>query len=165
MSTISFIVPSERKMLQLGERLAHACFAANITKCVIYLHGDLGAGKTTLVRGFLRGSGYTQAVKSPTYTIVEPYSANDKTIYHFDLYRLVNAEELAYIGANDYFGADAICLIEWAEHGTGFIPAADLLCSLSHDATSAKRRLVVIEGKSEVGKKLIVKKQEKSVRQ
>lgn len=144
-------------MIKLGRKLATACCAAAIHKCVIYLQGELGAGKTTLTRGFLRALGYTQSVKSPSYTIVEPYKIDDIKIYHFDLYRLAHPEELAYIGARDYFSEEAICLIEWPENGQGFIPEADLICALTINENYVKKRLVTINSRSIIGRSIIQK--------
>ena len=119
-------IPNEDQMLALGVRFARACSQT----AVIFLYGDLGAGKTTLARGFLRGVGYEGKVKSPTYTLVEPYTLPERVIFHFDFYRLQDAVELEFIGIQDYFLTNAICLIEWPERGSGELPAADLSCYL-----------------------------------
>jgi len=101
------------------------------TKCVIFLQGDLGAGKTTLVRGFLRAAGYNGTVKSPTYNIVEEYAIAQQTVFHFDLYRLSAPEELEWIGINDYFAQQSIFFIEWPDLGLGFLPEPDIIIALS----------------------------------
>ena len=120
-------VYGEEAMENLGEVFSSALKSG----AVVYLEGDLGMGKTTLVRGVLRGLGYKGPVKSPTYTIVEPYELADVEAFHFDLYRVVDAEELEFMGIRDYFTDGGLCLIEWAEMGRGVLPEADLLVSLS----------------------------------
>ena len=93
---------------------------------VLGLHGSLGAGKSTLARGMLRGIGHHGTVKSPTYTLVEPYEVAGVSVHHFDLYRIADAQDLEFIGARDYFSYSDLCIIEWAERGEGALPRADL---------------------------------------
>lgn len=121
---------------------------------VIYLHGDLGAGKTTFTRGIVQGFGHTGKVKSPTYTLVEPYELERANVYHFDLYRLGDPEELEYMGIRDYFSAQAICVVEWPEKGGEFIPVPDLNITLSY---VGDERNIVINSASVRGSVIIEK--------
>jgi len=128
------IIPNEKAMMRLGGKIA-----AQFPKGgIVLLEGDLGAGKTTLVRGLLRSLGFQGTVKSPTYTLVEPYQINGRSIYHFDLYRLGDPEELEYMGGRDYWNSDALCLIEWPEKALGYLPEADLKLTLLHKGEQRK---------------------------
>lgn len=122
---------------------------SSATAFIIFLHGSLGAGKTTLVRGFMRGLGYEKKIKSPTYTLVEPYEIKDLKIFHFDFYRLKEAEELYYIGIQDYFSKDAICLIEWPEKGSSLLPPADLSCYITITRQGRELRLEALSERGE----------------
>ncbi|MDX5332802.1 MAG: tRNA (adenosine(37)-N6)-threonylcarbamoyltransferase complex ATPase subunit type 1 TsaE [Gammaproteobacteria bacterium] len=133
-------------MEALGARLAAAAQAP----LVVFLEGELGAGKTTLVRGWLHGLGHQGAVKSPTYTLVEPYELPAGSLYHFDLYRLSDPEELEYMGIRDYLVGDAVALIEWPERGAGILPGADLAVAIDYrpDGREVRLRALTPDGQA-----------------
>jgi tRNA threonylcarbamoyladenosine biosynthesis protein TsaE len=108
---------------------------------VIYFHGELGTGKTTCIRGLIQALGHKGAVKSPTFTIVEPYVFDKYRVYHFDLYRLGDPDELEMLGAREYFTPDSLCLVEWPECAHGALPAADLDIFLEHAGHARRVRL------------------------
>ena len=144
-------VVSAAEMQAVGARLAAACTDGGW----IYLHGELGTGKTTLVRGFLRGLGYGGAVKSPTFTLLEPYDINGRVIRHFDLYRLNDPQELEYLGIRDFQDPEAITLVEWPERGQGGLPAADVYVYIEYGPGDNRR--VWFKAESERGKALLAR--------
>ena len=125
----SVLLKDEKAMRELGARLIAVCDRGG----VITLSGELGTGKTTLVRGALEARGVDQYVRSPTYTLVEYYPFEDYAIAHFDLYRLGDPEELEYLGYRDYLNAKTLCLIEWPERASGYLQAVDIAIRLDYD--------------------------------
>lgn len=136
-------------------KLAHQIAKIIEANFIISLNGTLGAGKTTLTREILRCFGVTGSIKSPTFTLVEPYEVNDCTIYHFDLYRFTNPDEWFDSGFDEYFAGKYICFIEWAEKAIGLIPQIDWRIDIEFD--SSYNRLLTIEALTEVGQQCLMK--------
>lgn len=120
-------IKDEQAMLDAGRDFALQLKAGML----IFLQGDLGAGKTTFVRGVLRGLGHEGSVKSPTYNLVEPYNVNGRAVFHFDLYRLTDGEELEYMGIRDYLNDQSICFVEWPDKAGGLLPEPDVLIEIN----------------------------------
>jgi tRNA threonylcarbamoyladenosine biosynthesis protein TsaE len=148
-ASVRFELPDEQAMVRFGGSIAGLIRAP----LIISLQGDLGAGKTTLSRGILQGLGHSGAVKSPTYTLVEPYRLALGAVYHFDLYRLVDAEELEYMGFADYLADGQLCLIEWPERGQGFLPTVDIAIEIRQLGDG---RCVTLCANSALGEQLII---------
>ena len=142
------ILPDEQTQVAFGETLGLALKGRG----QVHLEGELGAGKTTLTRGVLRAYGHQGAVKSPTYTLVEPYELGDVHIQHFDLYRLGDPEELEFMGARDLLGDDQLSLIEWPSRGAGWLPAPDLRIRLE---VLPAGRSASLEAGSEIGRAVL----------
>ena len=145
----------------LADEIAQVELAAQLGSLfrqgVVYLEGDLGCGKTTFSRGWIQGQGHQGAVKSQTYTLVETYLLKERPIYHFDLYRLADPEELEYIGVRDYFDQQALCLIEWPQKGKGFLPKADLHLTFSYQNTGRLLQLEAFTPAAKVALQQLVK--------
>jgi tRNA threonylcarbamoyladenosine biosynthesis protein TsaE len=122
------LIQDENQMRAFGASLIAACEHGG----VITLSGELGVGKTTLVRGALQSRDVVGGVRSPTYTLVEYYPFNDFAVAHFDLYRLGDPEELEYLGYRDYLDQQTLCFIEWPERAEGYINAIDLEVKLEY---------------------------------
>lgn len=142
---ITLELPDEAATLALGARVGKILRGG----LSVWLQGNLGAGKTTLVRGLLRGLGYEGKVKSPTYTLVEPYVISGIYLYHFDLYRFVDPEEWEAAGFRDYFNPQSVCLIEWPDKAGDLLPSADIQISLE---PSGAGRSATLTAATELGK-------------
>ena len=148
---VALFLADESATENVGRALAQAVRRGN-SGAVVFLQGNLGMGKTTVSRGVMRGMGHEGAVKSPTYTIVEPYEHLSPSVYHFDLYRLGDPEELEYLGIRDYFGGQSLCLIEWPERGEGILPPPDLNLDLSPEGEG---RRLTCRAHTALGKELL----------
>jgi tRNA threonylcarbamoyladenosine biosynthesis protein TsaE len=142
----------------LADELATGDFGRRLAVClppgtVVYLEGDLGAGKTTLVRALLRALGHQGPVKSPTYTLVEVYVVSSLYWYHFDFYRFNHPEEFVDAGLGEYFRSDSVCLVEWPDKAAGFVPAADLVVKL--EFAEGEGRRVALSADSPVGEQCL----------
>ena len=145
---VTQILTDAEQTVEFGGQLSAACQEP----ICIYLHGELGAGKTTLTRGFIQGLGHVGNVKSPTYTLVEPYQLAHWQVYHFDLYRLGDPEELEFMGIRDYFTETSHCLVEWPERGEGILPLPDIDLTLTY---VNQQRQVELKANSARGKRVL----------
>lgn len=143
----------------LSDEKASEHFASRLASClcpslILTFSGDLGAGKTTIIRALLRHLGVQSAIKSPTFSLVESYICNQLIIHHFDLYRIHQVEELEYIGFRDYFTQESICCIEWAENAGEALPQIDLRFKLNIKGTGREMQIVAL---SALGKKILTR--------
>lgn len=147
---MSLRLADEDATAALGAALARAV----VPGAVIYLCGDLGAGKTTLVRGMLRALGFDGNVRSPTYTLVELYAISNSEIYHFDFYRFRQPEEYLDAGLDEYFRGRGVCLVEWPERAAPYLPAPDLRIALT---VAQFGRIAVLAALSDAGERCLKK--------
>ena len=124
---MTIFLPDTQATEQLGVQL----WTLIPARALVFLCGNLGAGKTTLVRGYLRAGGFLGTVKSPTYTLVEEYALGERKICHFDLYRINDPEELEWIGIRDYLSQEGVCFVEWPDKGKGYLVEPDITLELS----------------------------------
>lgn len=136
MQPVNFQLKNEEQTLKLARCFADAFKEKNLGFAHIYLSGDLGAGKTTFSRGFIQSFGHRGNVKSPTYTLIEPYQLPEITMHHLDLYRLGDPEELEFLGIDEICQDEGICLIEWPERGRGVLPEPSLSLELKHPGSN-----------------------------
>ena len=148
-------LPDEASTLAFGQQLARSIMDTGVSDAgfVIYLLGELGAGKTSLVRGVLRGLGYAGRVKSPTYPLLETYQVGDLSVAHFDLYRLESPEAFSEAGFEDYFIGPGVRFVEWPDRAAGRLPPADWRLSLTEAAEGGRQ--VMIETASDAGVRLL----------
>lgn len=154
MNNLTIPLIDEDATVAMGNQIAAITKQLNLDNLIVFLNGDLGAGKTTLTRGFVQGMGHKGNVKSPTYTLVEPYNLPPWQVFHFDLYRLADPEELEYMGIRDYFGDKCCSFIEWPEKGAGILPKEDLIINMEYNS---EQRLISFMAKTITGESLIAK--------
>lgn len=145
----SYFLEDEAATVAIGDALAQVVTTKLTQGITVNLNGDLGAGKTTLTRGFVCGMGHTGKVKSPTYTLVEPYDLANWQVYHFDLYRLADPEELEFMGIRDYFNSNSCSFIEWPEKGVGMLPSPDLVINMAYRQEQRTIELIAESPKGE----------------
>lgn len=158
MKEIHLMLKNEAQMQHLG-----AVFSIYVKKGLIFLSGELGAGKTSFCQALIRSAGFKGRVKSPTYTLLEPYELEDRNIYHFDLYRLQDEEELLFLGCDEYFEASSgqgsekrsssLCLVEWPEKACSVLPSADIEIRIQHH--QAESRQVNIKAFTRYGEQVL----------
>lgn len=148
MNAHAVLLPDEEATIALGRRLASALPGG----LVIYLHGDLGAGKTTFARAFLRALGVGERVKSPTYSLIEGYDLGNRRAFHLDLYRIADPGELEWLGLDSLAEPGAIVLVEWPERGLGALPPVDLEIHFRHEEAGRAARLVPL---TEQGRRMV----------
>jgi tRNA threonylcarbamoyladenosine biosynthesis protein TsaE len=136
--SVTLPLPDEAATVALAQRLAPMLLDGG----VVYLRGELGAGKTTFARALLGALGVGERVKSPTYSLVERYAVNGHDAFHLDLYRIADAGELEWLGLDELDAAESLVLVEWPERGVGALPAADLDLVLEHAAEGRTAKLV-----------------------
>lgn len=154
MKQLEYVLADEAATVAMGGNLAKVVLGQHEQQqtqqsLVVFLNGDLGAGKTTLTRGFVRGMGHQGNVKSPTYTLVEPYELPPWQVYHFDLYRLGDPEELEYMGIRDYFADHCCCFIEWPEKGAGVLANADIIINMVYQEEQRLIELLACSSRGE----------------
>lgn len=143
--------------LDLFDELASVHFANRMASyltppLVIAFSGEIGAGKTTIIRAMLKKLGVTTAIKSPTFSLVESYVCHDVPVHHFDLYRIHHEDELEYLGFRDYFSRQSICCIEWAEHAGKALPAIDIRFKLDIKGVGRELQITAV---SDAGKRIL----------
>lgn len=146
-SAWSYALPDEGGLVELARSMRQNLQAP----LVIYLHGDLGSGKTTFARALIHALGYSGRVKSPSYGLLEPYTAGGFNILHLDLYRIESPAELDYLAIRDLFDQHSLLLVEWPEKGAGFLAPADLEL---HFSETAGQRFVQLKPRSRAGASL-----------